>query len=279
MHVSFEGPGIMADWIREKGHDLEYTRLYEDDPLPDPDTVDLLILMGGPMDVFDFHMHAWMQEEIDWVRDFIESGNPVLGICLGAQILAVALGEEVYPGQEKEIGWHTLQFLPSLGEFKIFRELPASRKVFHWHGDTFNIPGGATRIASTGLFPNQGFIFDRRVVALQFHLEVTLVQIVADKDDRQRGLHASGRKELAQRAGKTVPQVIVRFALKRRHGGLFTGRVFDRCQNARGKDSKVARQIQVSFANQTNGLRISDSHQGVLRARKQVPLVNAEGFD
>ncbi len=173
MHVSFEGPGIMADWIREKGHHLVYTRLYEEDPLPDPATVDLLILMGGPMDVFDYHMHAWMQEEIEWVKDFIQLGNPVLGICLGAQILAVALGEEVYPGPEKEIGWHTLQFLPSLGEFKIFSELPVSRKVFHWHGDTFNIPAEATRIASTRLFPNQGFIYDRRVLALQFHLEVT----------------------------------------------------------------------------------------------------------
>jgi GMP synthase (glutamine-hydrolysing) len=97
----------------------------------------------------------------------------VLGICLGAQIVAAALGENVYPGPEKEIGWHNLQFLPSLGEFRIFKDLPVARKVFHWHGDTFNIPKGALRIARSQLFPNQGFIFERRVVALQFHLEVT----------------------------------------------------------------------------------------------------------
>jgi GMP synthase-like glutamine amidotransferase len=114
-----------------------------------------------------------MQEEIEWVRNFIESGKPVLGICLGAQILATALGEEVYPGPEKEIGWHNLQFLPSLGEFRIFKDLPVARKVFHWHGDTFNTPEGAVRIACSQLFPNQGFIYNRRVVALQFHLEVT----------------------------------------------------------------------------------------------------------
>lgn len=173
MHVPFEGPGVMADWILKKGHHLEYTRFYEGESLPEASEVDLLIIMGGPMNVFDYHMHSWMQEEIDWVREFIHSGKPVLGICLGAQILAAALGEEVYPGPEKEIGWHNLQFLPSLGEFRIFKDLPAARKAFHWHGDTFNIPKGAVRIARSQLFPNQGFIFERRVLALQFHLEMT----------------------------------------------------------------------------------------------------------
>jgi GMP synthase-like glutamine amidotransferase len=173
MHVPFEGPGAIADWIEKKGHRLEYTRFYEKNPLPEASGVDLLIIMGGPMNVFDFHMHSWMQEEVEWVGDFIQSGKPVLGICLGAQIVAAALGEEVYPGPEKEIGWHKLQFLPSLGEFRIFKDLPVSRKVFHWHGDTFNIPKGATRIASSQLFPNQGFLFDHRVLALQFHLEVS----------------------------------------------------------------------------------------------------------
>jgi GMP synthase (glutamine-hydrolysing) len=173
MHVSFEGPGVMTDWIKKKGHRLEYTRFYEGESLPEASEVDLLIIMGGPMNVFDFHIHSWMQEEIEWVGNFIQSGKPVLAVCLGAQIVAAALGEEVYPGPEKEIGWHTLQFLPSLGEFRIFKDLPASRKVFHWHGDTFNIPTGAARIARSQLFPNQGFIYDKRVVALQFHLEVT----------------------------------------------------------------------------------------------------------
>jgi GMP synthase (glutamine-hydrolysing) len=173
MHVPFEGPGVMADWILKKGHRLEYTRFYEEESLPEASEVDLLIIMGGPMSVFDFHIHPWMQEEIDWVREFIRSGKPVLGICLGAQIVAAALGEEVYPGPEKEIGWHKLQFLPSLGEFRIFKDLPVARKVFHWHGDTFNIPNGALRIACSQLFPNQGFIYERRVVALQFHLEMT----------------------------------------------------------------------------------------------------------
>lgn len=173
MHVPFEGPGIIQNWVREKKHHLEFTRFYAGDPLPDLSDSDMLIIMGGPMNVFDFHIHSWMEEEIDWVGDYIHSGRPVLGICLGAQIIAAALGTEVYPGEHKEIGWFNLQFLSSLGEFKICKDLPATRKVFHWHGETFPIPEGAVRIASSALFPNQGFIYNRKVLALQFHLEMT----------------------------------------------------------------------------------------------------------
>ncbi len=172
MHVPFEGPGVITEWIKENRHQLNYTRLYEKDPLPNPDSVDLLIIMGGNMNVFDYHIHPWMQDEIEWVTDFINTGKPVLGICLGAQIIASALRSEVYPGKEKEIGWHNIRFLPSLGDYKICKSLPATRKVFHWHGDTFQIPKGAIRIAESHLFPNQGFIYKGRVIALQFHLEV-----------------------------------------------------------------------------------------------------------
>jgi GMP synthase (glutamine-hydrolysing) len=173
MHVPFEGPGVIADWAAEQNHRMEYTRFYEGDPLPKGSQVDMLVIMGGPMDVFDFHVHPWMQEEIDWIADFIQSGKPVLGICLGAQMIATALGVTVYPGKQKEIGWHNLQFLSAFGDYKICEDLPPPRKVFHWHGDTFPIPEGATRIANSKAFPNQGFIFKRNVMALQFHLEVT----------------------------------------------------------------------------------------------------------
>jgi GMP synthase-like glutamine amidotransferase len=173
MHVPFEGPGVIAEWISEKNHILEYTKLYEGDSLPDPGPIDMLVIMGGPMNVFDFHIHPWMQEEIEWVTAFIESRKPVLGICLGAQIIAASLGSEVYPGDHKEIGWHNLKCLPGLGEYRICKELPSARKVFHWHGDTFQIPKGAVRIAESRAFANQGFIYEERVMALQFHLEVT----------------------------------------------------------------------------------------------------------
>ncbi|MGW8316373.1 MAG: type 1 glutamine amidotransferase [Bacteroidales bacterium] len=173
MHVPFEGPGVIADWAAKKGYPMEYTRFYDGDPLPDVKKVELLILMGGPMDVIDEQVNPWMAGEIDWIREYLEKGQPVLGICLGAQLIARALGADVYPGREKEIGWHNLQFLSALGSFRIWEELPNVHKVFHWHGDTFSIPERATLIASSRAFPNQGFIYRNKVIALQFHLEVT----------------------------------------------------------------------------------------------------------
>jgi GMP synthase (glutamine-hydrolysing) len=173
MHVPFEGPGAILEWVKKGKHKIQYTRLYKGEKLPEPTGIDMLIIMGGPMNVFDFHIHPWMEEEIAWVKEFIRLERPVLGICLGAQIIAAALGEEVYPGPHREIGWYNLQFFPSLGNYKIFNDLPVTRKVFHWHGDTFDIPGEATRIAASQAFPNQGFIYRNKVMALQFHLEVT----------------------------------------------------------------------------------------------------------
>lgn len=200
MHVSFEGPGIILDWINEREHQIHYTRLYLGESLPDDSEPDMVIIMGGPMNVFDFHIHSWMEEEIEWVKGFILTGKPLLGICLGAQIIASALGEEVYPGPHKEIGWHNLQLLPALGDFKICKELPVTRKAFHWHGDTFNIPKGATRIAGSQAFRNQGFIYDNRVMALQFHLEMTQESIRAMvencRDELVEGIHIQSEKEI-----------------------------------------------------------------------------------
>lgn len=217
MHVPFEGPGIIAQWAGEQGHSLHYTRFYENDPLPDPSAADLLVIMGGPMDVFDFHVHPWMEDEISWVKEFINTGKPVLGICLGAQIIATALGEEVYPGEHKEIGWHNLRFFPSLGDYKICTDLPDTRKVFHWHGDTFNIPEGAIRIAGSQAFPNQGFIYANQVVALQFHLEVTTesVKELVDncRDELVEGPYIQSEKEILSEKStfEANQQVLFRF--------------------------------------------------------------------
>lgn len=200
MHVPFEEPGLITDWVEREACHLKYTRLYNNDTLPDPDTVDMLIIMGGPMNVLDFHIHPWMKDEVDWVSNFLGSGKAILGICLGAQIIATALGSDVYPGKEKEIGWHSIRFLPGLGEFKICKKLPSARKVFHWHGDTFDIPKGAIRIAESNLFPNQGFIYEKRVIALQFHLEVgpkNVEDLVENcRDELLPGPYIQNEKEL-----------------------------------------------------------------------------------
>jgi GMP synthase-like glutamine amidotransferase len=173
LHVPFEGPGLIARWAQDHNHEMNYTRFYENDPLPDRAGIDLLIIMGGSMNVFDYHIHPWMEEEIEWLEAYINEGKAVLGICLGAQIIATALGAEVYPGKHKEIGWFNIRFLPAMGDYRICKNLPATRRIFHWHGDTFNIPEGAIRIAESQAFPNQGFIYSEKVIALQFHLELT----------------------------------------------------------------------------------------------------------
>jgi len=187
------------------------------DPLPEPSRVDLLVVMGGPMDVFDYHIHPWMEEEIEWITGFIGSGKPVLGICLGAQMIAAALGSAVYPGKYKEIGWYNLQFLSSLGDYRICKDLPVTRKVFHWHGDTFPIPEGATRIASSKAFPNQGFIFQEKVVALQFHLEVTpagVKELVENcREELVQGPYIQKEKELLSEQNSYLPNQQLMFRI------------------------------------------------------------------
>lgn len=217
MHVPFEGPGIIADWARKQNHQIEYTRFFMGDPLPEPSRVDLLVVMGGPMDVFDYHIHPWMEEEIEWITGFIGLGKPVLGICLGAQMIAAALGSAVYPGKYKEIGWYNLQFLSSLGDYRICKDLPVTRKVFHWHGDTFPIPEGATRIASSKAFPNQGFIFQEKVVALQFHLEVTpagVKELVENcREELVQGPYIQKEKELLSEQNSYLPNQQLMFRI------------------------------------------------------------------
>ena len=205
MHVPFEGPGIIEDWAAGREIPMHFTRLYDRDPFPKIKKSDLLLIMGGPMNVYDFHIHPWMEEEIEWVGKVIDNGNPVLGICLGAQIIATALDAEVYPGGQKEIGWHQLKFLPSIGDFRIWKEHPGSITAFHWHGDTFDIPEGAVRIASSEAFQNQGFIYGNKVVALQFHLEVTRESVDGMvkncRQDITAGPHVQTEKEILKNLG------------------------------------------------------------------------------
>jgi GMP synthase-like glutamine amidotransferase len=184
-HVPFEGPGSIAGWLGERGADIGRTRLFAGDPLPDPASVDLLVVMGGPMSVNDEGRHPWLAGEKRSIREAAERGVAVLGICLGAQLIASALGARVFPNPVKEIGWFPVRAVPapagSLG-------LPAACEAFHWHGETFDLPPGAVRLAESDACRNQAFQFGRRVVGLQFHLETT--------EESARGLVEHCRDEL-----------------------------------------------------------------------------------
>jgi len=170
-HVPFEGLGSIEPWLKKSGFEITSTRFYESAKLPDLKTIDLLVVMGGPMSVNDEDRFPWLIAEKQFIWDAIAKSKPVLGICLGAQLIANALGAGVYPNKVKEIGWFPIQGIES-NDQPIF-EFPESINVFHWHGETFDLPLDAIRLAKSDVCENQAFQFGKSVMALQFHLETT----------------------------------------------------------------------------------------------------------
>jgi GMP synthase (glutamine-hydrolysing) len=169
-HVAFEGPAAFALWAQQRGHELEIVEMYRNPPLPAPHTWDMLLVMGGPMNIYEDDAYPWLTKEKSTIRSAIAAGKYVIGICLGAQLIAHVLGAQVTTGEHTEIGWFPIQ--PS-AEAPASLALPDALRVLHWHGDTFDLPQGAHRIAHSEACANQGFLFRDRVLALQCHLEVT----------------------------------------------------------------------------------------------------------
>jgi GMP synthase-like glutamine amidotransferase len=170
-HVPFEGLGSIEPWMEKNGYRLSHTKWYETTITPKPADIDLLIVMGGPMSVNDERKHPWLAVEKRFIHDAIEAGTSVLGICLGAQLIASALGARVYRNHEKEIGWFPVHGLPA-EDGSSFR-FPPSMLAFHWHGETFDLPAGATLIARSDGCKHQAFQIGSAVIGLQFHLETT----------------------------------------------------------------------------------------------------------
>jgi GMP synthase-like glutamine amidotransferase len=171
--VNYEDPGYIRNWCDLKGNDLSYTRFFNGDPIPADGDFDWLVIMGGPMGVYDEDRFPWLKDEKKAVRKAIEQNKTVIGICLGAQILANVLGAKVYKNTEKEIGWYDVMLTREGLESKIMKGAPPTMKVFHWHGDTFKIPAGAKHIVFSEGCRNQAFTYGDNVLALQFHFEVT----------------------------------------------------------------------------------------------------------
>jgi len=180
-HVPFEGIAAIADWARERGHEVTGTEVYRFAATPDhspayPDLAafDLLVVMGGPMSVYDDAEHPWLPAERTFIREAIAEGKRVLGICLGAQLIAVALGAQVVRAPRKEIGWYPVELTSAGRQAPVFAGFPDRFEAFHWHGDMFEIPEGAVWVASSAACPHQALALDGgRVVGLQFHLEET----------------------------------------------------------------------------------------------------------
>ncbi len=196
-HVEFEHLGILGGLLANRGfriamHDAPVTALAEVDAA----APDLMIVLGGPIGVYEQNIYPFLTEELRIVERRLASGRPLIGICLGAQLIAHALGSPVYPGEAKEIGFAPLT-LTQAGRASPLAPLGPEIAVLHWHGDTFDLPQGAERLASTAITPNQAFRVGDAVLGLQFHIEADLAEI-----ERWLVGHAH---EIASVPGLTVP--------------------------------------------------------------------------
>lgn len=178
-HVPFEGLGSMGPALEKRGCTLTSTHLHKGQTLPADDAFDWLIVMGGPMSIYDEDKYPWLKDEKAFIRRAIDGGKKILGVCLGAQLIADAMGAKVTRNDHREIGWHTISPTPGARDTILSPVLSNPAEVFHWHGDTFDIPEGATHIASSDACKNQAFIADDRIVAFQFHLETTPISASA----------------------------------------------------------------------------------------------------
>lgn len=170
-HEPFEGLAYIEDWIREMNFPLSYTHTFRNEEFPEINSFDLLIVMGGTVSVYEEDKFTWLRKEKQCIRESIKAGKSILGICLGAQLVANVLHAKVYLGAKSEIGWFPLKF--DIEARRLLPFLPKEETVFHWHGDTFDIPHGAVNIGSSDTTPHQGFIYNNKIIALQFHCEMT----------------------------------------------------------------------------------------------------------
>lgn len=172
-HVPYEDLGCIKKWIDEKGHHLSVTKFWEIYRIPKVTDIDVLIILGGPMSIFHDDECPWLGIEKQYIKKAIDQKKKVLGICLGAQLVANRLGAEVYQGKYAEIGFYPIYRTPESDNISCLKPLAHKATVFHWHNDTFEIPENAVPIAFSEACQNQGFIYNNHVLALQFHLEMT----------------------------------------------------------------------------------------------------------
>lgn len=173
-HAEHEGPGFFGELLRE--HDLPFRILRLDLGETVPTSLDgirALVMMGGPMSVNDEQAYPWLAPEMALIRQAVAAGLPTLGHCLGGQLISKALGGMVGPNPVKEIGWHAVERTPAGADSPFLRELPRRFELFHWHGETFTLPAGATHLLRNENCEHQAFSIGEHVLAFQCHPEVT----------------------------------------------------------------------------------------------------------
>lgn len=174
-HVEFEDLGFLKKWAKTKGYTIKSTKLYLEQQLPDIAEFDFLIILGGPMSVNDSDKLEWLKKEKELIKNAIISNKKILGICLGAQLLAEALGAKIYKNKNPEIGW--FKIFESNREIVNSKDLPTECLAFHWHGETFQVPDGATILYSSDACENQIFSYKNNILAIQCHLEIDKIGV------------------------------------------------------------------------------------------------------
>lgn len=179
-HVPFENPGIILSWAKEKNHPVTCTRLYENKKLPPMEEFDWLVVMGGPMNIYQEAEYPWLKEEKEFIKLAIAGNKVVIGLCLGGQLIADVIGGRVIKNRYVEIGWFPVTFTQEAFSLPLFSHLPGQPVIFQWHGDTFvDLPKEALLLAGNEACENQAFAYGSRVFGFQFHMENTM-QIIKD---------------------------------------------------------------------------------------------------
>ncbi|WDP89298.1 MAG: type 1 glutamine amidotransferase [Desulfobacter sp.] len=172
-HVPFEDLGMMKPVLMAGGHQLTNTQFFNSFEIPSVHDFDCLIVMGGPMGVNDESDYPWLYDEKKLIEDAVKHKKIILGICLGAQLIADVMGAGIHKNKYREIGWFDIETIKDINDTILANVFPPQAPVFHWHGDTFDIPKGAVHIAKSEACLNQGFVFENHIVGFQFHLEST----------------------------------------------------------------------------------------------------------
>lgn len=172
-HVPFENLGNIEKWALNKGFSISCTKLFKNEPLLDIESFDFLVILGGPMNIYEEDKFPWLKKEKEFIKKAVENNKTILGICLGAQLIADVLGAKVYKNQNKEIGWFPIKLTEEAKNTVLFKDISQEFTAFHWHGDTFDIPEKSILICSSEACKNQGFVYNNKVIGLQFHLETS----------------------------------------------------------------------------------------------------------
>jgi GMP synthase-like glutamine amidotransferase len=204
-HEHFEGLGMIADWAKKHCHALSCTPFFDERArLPQLIDYDALVIMGGPMGVYDEDRYPWLVAEKAHIREAIDAGKHVLGICLGAQLIAASLGAKVAPNPHKEIGWFPVTMTDAGAAHPLLTGFDSTLTVFHWHGDRFEIPDGAAHLLRSAACDNQAFVYDKHVLALQFHLEMDAAAVRSIMTNCADELRREGKGQWVQGAGLIV---------------------------------------------------------------------------